>query len=54
MVELAVAFFGDVLNRFPPQNGLFMVPGRFATEPKPVVTQQALDEPDLIPGAEND
>jgi predicted dienelactone hydrolase len=54
MVELAVAFFGDVLNRFPPQNGLFMVPGRFATEPKPVVTQQALDEADLIPGAEND
>ena len=54
MVELAVAFFGDVLNRFPPQNGLFMVPGRFATEPKPVVTQQTLDEADLIPGAEND
>ena len=24
MVELAVAFFGEVLNRFPPQNGLFM------------------------------
>ena len=55
MVELAVAFFGDVLHRpFPPQNGHFMVPGRFATEPKPVVTRQALDEADLIPGAEND